>query len=218
MPSRPVDVAAGVRVELSRDYEPAAARLPGMALGTRHLAGACVPAVAGWYREGARHARLPAPVDLCPDADAASARALVLVRELTAHGVAVDWTARCHDGCHGGGLFTHLHPPTRIDGDPDGATTAAWRNAFFPCRCVHRRGPGFVEVRDRRSGALEVITIDEPPHLAAVVAATEGVATDLVTAEVRDDLVGARLVVERAGRLWWLPTPAYRWPFPALIV
>ncbi|WP_416905876.1 hypothetical protein [Micromonospora echinospora] len=51
MPSPPVDVAAGVRVELSRDYEPAAARLPGMALGTRHLAGACVPAVAGWYRE-----------------------------------------------------------------------------------------------------------------------------------------------------------------------
>ncbi|SCL25102.1 hypothetical protein GA0074692_1896 [Micromonospora pallida] len=219
MPSPPADVdATGVRVELSRDYDPVAARLPGMALGARDLAGACGPAAAGWYREGARYARLPAPVDLCPDADAASARALVLIRELTAHGMAVDWTARCHDGCHGDGLFAHLYPPTRVDGDPHGATAAGWRDGFFPSRCVHRRGPGFVEVRDRRFGPLEVITVDEPEHLAAVAAAAEGVDRERVPAEVRHDLVGARLLVERAGHLWWLPTRAYRWPFPALIV
>lgn len=216
--ARPVDAAEPVRVELSRDYDQDAARLPGMTLGTRYLTGACAPAAAGWYREGARHVRLPVPVDLCPDAGPASARSLALVRELTAHGAAVDWTARCRDGCHGDDLFAHLYPPTVLTGDTDGAATARWRERFFLGRCVYRRGPGFVEVRDRRFGSLELVTIDEPAHLAAIPAMTEGVVEAEVPAGVRRDLVDARLAVARAGRLWWLPTRAYRWPFPALIV
>ncbi|NBE84007.1 DUF5825 family protein [Micromonospora rubida] len=219
MPSQRVDFGATeLQVELSRDYDPAAARLPGMALGTHRLVGPCGPTVAGWYRDGARHARLTHPVDLCGDADATSARSLVLIRELTAHGVAVDWTARCRDGCHGSDLFTHLHPPARLDGDPEGTVTTRWWEAFFLCRCVYRRGPGFVEIRDRRSGSLEVVTIDEPGHLTAITALVEGVAATEVPAEVRRDLVGAHLVVEQAGHLWWLPTRAHRWPFPALLV
>ncbi|TDC59736.1 hypothetical protein E1258_16965 [Micromonospora sp. KC207] len=219
MPSRRVDFAATVvEVELSRDYDPVAARLPGMALGTHRLAGPCGPAAAAWYRAGARHARLAHPVDLCADADATSARSLLLIRELTAHGVAVDWTARCRDGCRGGDLFTHLCPPARLAGDDAGTVAARWRAAFFLGRCVYRRGPGFVEVRDRRSGFLEVVTIDEPGHLTAIAALAEGVAATAVPPAVRRDLAGAHLVVEQAGHLWWLPTRAHRWPFPALIV
>ncbi|MFV2022465.1 DUF5825 family protein [Micromonospora sp. LOL_023] len=37
-------------------------------------------------------------------------------------------------------------------------------------------------------------------------------------APVRRDLADARLIAAQAGQLWWLPTPAYRWPFPALAV
>ncbi|MBB5827257.1 DUF5825 family protein [Micromonospora carbonacea] len=219
MPSPRGDFGATVvEVELSRDYDPAAARLPGMALGTRRLVGPCGETVAGWYAAGARHARLAHPVDLCADADARAARSLLLVRELTARGIAVDWTARCRDGCHGGDLFTHLCPPSRLDGDATGTVAARWRAAFFLGRCVYRRGPGFVEVRDRRSGALEVVTIDEPGHLAAIAPLAEGVAATAVPADVRRDLVGAHLVAEQAGHLWWLPTRAHRWPFPALIV
>ncbi|MFY1633551.1 DUF5825 family protein [Solwaraspora sp. WMMB335] len=206
----------GVEIELSRDYEPGAARIPGMSFGVRRITGGWGPQVADLYRAGVRHARLADPVDLCPDADVAAARALVLVRELTAHAIAVDWVARCHDGCAGGALFNHLYPPDRVDGAGDDAAVRGWRESFFLGKCVFRRGPGFAEVRDRRLGSLEMFTIDEPRHLAAVERMTEGVPTGQVPATVRRDLTDARLIVEQAGHLWWLPTRAYRWPFPAL--
>ncbi|ASW58080.1 DUF5825 family protein [Plantactinospora sp. KBS50] len=210
--------AAGVEVELSRDYEPGAGRLPGMSFGTRRLAGAWQPLAADLYRAGVRHARLAEPVELCPAAGVGSARALVLIRELTAHAVAVDWVARCRDGCAGQGLFNHLYPPDRVDGAGEDAAVRGWRESFFLGKCVFRRGPGFAEVRDRRLGSLEMFTIDEPEHLAAVRELTEGVPADRVPPAVRRDLADARLIAEQAGHLWWLPTRAYRWPFPALAV
>lgn len=209
---------SGVEVELSRDYEPSAVRVPGMSLGTRRITGAWQPLAADLYRAGVRHARLAEPVDLCPAAGVASARALVLIRELTAHAIAVDWVARCRDGCAGQGLFNHLYPPDRVDGGAEDATVRGWRQSFFLGKCVFRRGPGFVEVRDRRLGSLELFTIDEPEHLAAIKEMTEGVPARQVPAAVRRDLADARLIAEQAGHLWWLPTRAYRWPFPALAI
>lgn len=219
MPPRSADwVATPVEVELSRDYEPATARVPGIALGSRRLVGPWEPVAADLYRTGVRHARLAGPIELCPTADIGSARSLVLIRELTAHGIAVDWTARCLDGCVGRDLLSHLYPPARIDGTADDAAARRWRESFFLCKCVHRRGPGFIEVRDRRFGSLEMFTIDEPEHLTAITALAEGAPTADVPAGVRHDLGNAHLVTEHAGHLWWLPTRAYRWPFPALVV
>lgn len=210
--------AVRVDVELSRDYEPAAARVAGMALGTHRLAGQWTSVASELYQLGARHARIPDPVDLCRDASAGSARTLVLIRELTAHGIAVEWLARCLDGCVATNQFSHLYPPARVDGTTDEAPARHWRESFFLCKCVFRRGPGFLEVRDRRSDSLEMFTIDEPEHLATINAMIEGVASDRVPAGVRRDLAGADLIAEQAGHLWWLPMRAYRWPFPALIV
>ncbi|MFV2011049.1 MULTISPECIES: DUF5825 family protein [unclassified Micromonospora] len=210
-----------IEIALSRDYLPDAAQVSGMSFGTRRVAGAWRPLVADLHRAGVRHARLPAPVDLCRDAGVASARALVLIRELTARAIAVDWVAHCHDGCAGQGMFDHLLPPERVDGGASGADDQAvrgWRDSFFLGKCVFRRGPGFVEVRDRRAGALELFTIDEPEHLVAIGQLTEGVPAGQVPAPVRRDLADARLIAAQAGQLWWLPTPAYRWPFPALAV
>lgn len=219
MPPRLADWSTvEVDVELSRDYDPAAARVAGMDLGRHRLTGSWGPVAADLHRMGARHVRVLEPVDLCADTDAASARALVLIRELTARGLAVEWVARCRDGCVGEGLFHHLYPPVRIEDPVAGSTLPTWRDTYFPCRCVSRRGPGFVEIRDRRSGSLEVITIDEPEHLTAIAAMVEGVAAGEVPPKVREELTDARLVAEQAGHLWWLPTPAHRWPFPALIV
>jgi hypothetical protein len=81
---------------------------------------------------------------------------------------------------------------------------------------VYRYGPGFVEVRDRRSGTLQMYTIDESPHLDAIAAMAEGVVAADVPAGVRRDLADADLVAEHAGHLWWLPMRLYRWPFPSL--
>ncbi|MFK3979669.1 DUF5825 family protein [Micromonospora sp. NPDC050397] len=207
-----------VRVELSRDYEPRARHLPGMALGQRTLTGPWGPVVAELYGMGARYARIDDPVDLCAGADVTSARALVLIRELTARGIAVAWVARCLDGCVGDDLFTHLYPPVRVDGAPDSAEAARWREPFFLGKCVSRRGPGFIEVRDRRFGSLEMLTIDEPGHLAVIAATAEGVVADEVPADVRRELTDARVVTEHAGHLWWLPTRTHRWAFPAMAV
>ncbi len=212
-----------VEVELYRDDAEAVRLLPGGLLARRRLTGPWVPAAAAVHAAGARYARITRPVHLCPDADAWSGRTLVLVRELTARGIAVDWTARCTDGCVSEGTVGHLYPPATVDcpatappHPPDAA--GEWRRTYFASRCVHRRGPGFVEVRDRRSGSLELYTIDEPAYLAAIDAMVEGVPVDQVPAAAYRELSGARLVAEQAGHLWWLPTRPYRWPFPALIV
>jgi hypothetical protein len=207
-----------VEVALRRDYEPAAARVPGVDLGIRLLTGPWVSTVVGLRREGVRQVRIAEPVDLCADADLSSAHALMLIRELTAQAIVVDWTARCRDGCASRGRFAHLYPPSRVDGTDDRTTADRWRRSFFFGKCLFRRGPGFTEVRDRRLGTLEMLTIDEPEHLAAIRILVEGVPAELVPATVRRDLADADLIVEQAGHLWWLPTSAYRWPFPAFLV
>jgi uncharacterized protein DUF5825 len=43
-----------------------------------------------------------------------------------------------------------------------------WRSAYHPGKCFYRRGPGFLEVRDRRSGELSRFVIDDPTYVAAV--------------------------------------------------
>jgi hypothetical protein len=219
MPRRAEDDGGQVTVELWRDYDADAQRVRGMAMGVRRLAGSSGQHVAQYYADGARFARVVEPVQLCPDGTWASGRALMLIRDLTAHGFAVRWTAHCREGCRDSRLFSHLYPPTTVVcGSASAETTRAWRERFFVGKCGFRHGPGFVEVRDRRSGVLELLTISDQPHLAAIGPLTEGVAATAVPAGVRRDFADAELIAEHAGRLWWLPTRMYRWPSPALAI
>ncbi len=201
-------VREAVTVRLWRDHDPAARRVPGMAMGERRITGDWAEVAAELYRRGARYARIAEPVELCATGPAGP---LILLRELTARGMAVDWAARCADGCDADRLLCHLWPPSTPDGGD-------WARTFFPCKCVYRHGPGFVEVRDRRFGTLELFTIDEPAHLAAIGALAAGVPTGAVPAAVRAELGAARLLGEHRGLLWWLPARVYRWPFPPLLV
>lgn len=203
-----------VDVELWRDYNPVAQRLPGMCLGTRAIRGPIGSVVTTLYDAGVRYLRLMEPVRLCHDASARSARALLLVRESTSWGLAVSWTAVCNDGCAAHRMFHHLYPPGEVLGAPD-EVVADWQAAYSPAKCVFRRGPGFVEVRDRRFGPGERLTLDDPDYLELVETLTEGVAASVVPRAVRDDLDGVRLTTEHAGHLWWLPMGMHRWPFPA---
>jgi hypothetical protein len=204
-----------VEVELWRDYDPAANRLPGMSLGRRLLSHGSVAAAEGLHREGVRRVRLTDPVDLC--AGTGVPGVLVLLRELTARGIAVDWTARCVDECAAMRRYVHLYPPREVSG-VDERIGREWRDTFFLCKCVVRSGPGFLQVRDRRFGRLELFTIDDPQHMAAIEAMTEGTPVDRVPDGVRSELAAADLVAEHAGVLWWLPMAIYRWPFPPMIV
>ncbi|MFF2658392.1 DUF5825 family protein [Kitasatospora sp. NPDC058032] len=226
MPSRPAERtdaaawrAAAPEVELWLDHDPAARGLPGYALGHRTLSGPAQEEVTDLHRAGVRCLRLTAPVRLCADAPAASARALMLLREATGQGLAVLWQAVCTDGCAARRRFHHLYPPERLTGD--GApqdVLADWRATYYPSKCVVRRGPGFVEVRDRRFGTLELFTIDEPGHLAQLDALAEGVELGTLPEAVHRDLAGAGLIAEQAGRAWFLPMRVRRWPFPSLTV
>ncbi|MFD8749997.1 DUF5825 family protein [Kitasatospora sp. NPDC059577] len=224
MPSRSADRtdtaawhAAGPEVELWLDHDPAAREVPGFALGRRTLAGPARAEVTDLHRAGVRCLRLTEPVRLCADATAASARALMLLREATGQGLAVLWQAVCTDGCAAQRRFHHLYPPDQLTGAPQDVLTD-WRATYFPCKCVFRRGPGFVEVRDRRFGTLELFTIDEPGHLAQLDALAEGVEPGLLPDAVRRDFTEAGLVAEQAGRTWFLPMRVRRWPFPSLTV
>ncbi|MEV4194663.1 DUF5825 family protein [Streptomyces toxytricini] len=204
---------AAVPVEAWRDYDAAARVLPGMRLDLPEPGGATAREDAErLHAAGARCVRLPEPVEVCAGAGPRSARALALVRELTGRAVAVEWTARCGDGCAASGKLGHLYPPEEVERAAAGAARA-WREAYFPGKCVFRRGPGFVEVRDRRFGALELFTIDEPPFLAAIGVLRDGAAAGAVPEGVLAELEGARLVSWSGGRAWWLPLAVHRWPF-----
>ncbi|GAA1934548.1 DUF5825 family protein [Kitasatospora viridis] len=206
-----------LEVELWLDYDPAVQRLPGIALGVRGLRAPARSEVTELHRSGVRCVRLVEPVALCRDAPAAAAQALLFVREATSQGLAVRWRARCADGCAASGLFHHLYPPQEVLGAPP-EVAARWRDGYFPSRCVFRRGPGFVEVRDRRFGTLELFTIDDPEHLAEIEALSEGAEAGRLPAAVRRDFTEAGLITEQAGLAWWLPMRVRRWPFPSLTV
>ncbi|WP_406087146.1 DUF5825 family protein [Kitasatospora purpeofusca] len=209
--------AAGPEAELWLDYDPAVRELPGLALGRRTLAGPAAEEVTELHRAGVRCLRLTEPVRLCADAPAASARALMLLREATGQGLAVLWHAVCTDGCAEQRRFHHLYPPEELTGAA-AEVGADWRASYFPSKCVYRRGPGFVEVRDRRFGTLELFTIDEPGHLAQLDALADGVEVGLLPEAVHRDFAEAGLIAEQAGRAWFLPMRVRRWPFPSLTV
>ncbi|APU15952.1 DUF5825 family protein [Actinoalloteichus fjordicus] len=209
--------AATIEIESWRDYSPVTRAVPGMALGRLRIEGDRRDLARRLDADGVRAVRIAEPIELCAGARARSARALVLIRELTARGVAVDWTASCDDGCAAARRWAHLFPPVAVRGAPASVATD-WRRTFFPCKCVCRRGPGFTEVRDRRFGTLEMFTIDDPEQLTAIEAMAEGTPVAAVPAHVRRDLSEAGLVAAQAGHLWWLPVRVHRWPFPPLIV
>jgi hypothetical protein len=208
-----------VAVELWRDPDVRARNRPGMALGRAEVAGDWAARAAEFTAAGARAVRIGSPVVLCgPDA-AGSAGALALIREFTARGVAVEWTARCRPGCDDHLLHGHLWPPARVlRGTESTTVTADWRARFFPAKCVFRRGPGFLEVRDRRWGRLELYTVDDPEWIAAVRAMTEGAPASAVPPAAREAFATARLTAGYGERLWWLPYQIRRWPFPPLLV
>ncbi|MEK2492885.1 DUF5825 family protein [Kitasatospora purpeofusca] len=209
--------AAAPEAELWLDYDPAVRELPGIALGRRTLAGPAGEEITELHRAGVRCLRLTEPVRLCADASAASARALMLLREATGQGLAVLWHAVCTDGCAERRRFHHLYPPEESTGVA-AEVGADWRASYFPSKCVYRRGPGFVEVRDRRFGTLELFTVDEPGHLAQLDALADGVEVGRLPEAVHRDFAEAGLIAEQAGRAWFLPMRVRRWPFPSLTV
>ncbi|MEO6700582.1 MAG: DUF5825 family protein [Jatrophihabitantaceae bacterium] len=206
-----------IAVELWLDYDAAARAIPGIAQGRRQLDGDWASAAAQLYQSGIRCVRLVEPVDL--DVDPAP---LILLRELTSWAIVSEWVARCAEGSATQLMqLSHLYPPSTVLGELDPLQVArlrSWREQYFPCKCTYRVGPGFVEVRDRRFGNLELFTIDEPDRLAAIGRLSDGMPVDELDPAIRQELADVNLITEHDGLCWWLPMRLRRWPFYPMTV
>ncbi|MCK1823382.1 DUF5825 family protein [Streptomyces sp. XM83C] len=216
--------AAPFPVTAWRDHDDRARALPGMGLGTIDLPEVTGQACDGLWRLGARRVALHEPVDLTVSGDAGARRAvdlLCLVRELTARAVLVDWELRLpgEEGADQWRLLSHLHPPLRIEGVPDAEEALyTWRTQHYLCKFVWRRGPGFVQIRDRRWGELRRFTADEPEYQAAIEALDFGTDHRDVPPAVLADLAGELLVLRVGDLGWWLPYRVNRWLQEAMAI
>lgn len=196
---------------LWRHADPAVAVVPGVRLDGRDSAGAPPGTVAREaYEAGARRVALGEPVDLSGADPAPVLDRLALVRELTAWGLVVEWEITPTDSWP---LLSHLYPPRGVRSWAPG-----WADGFHLDRCISRRGPDFVQVRDRRSGELNRLTIDDPDWLAALDRLRDGGPAAAVPAEVLAGYTEEDLLWPLGGLALWLPYQVRRWPWPGMLL
>jgi Family of unknown function (DUF5825) len=143
-----------------------------------------------------------------------AARFFELLRELTAFGIAVEWRLRTsRDDTQWSDLW-HLFPPAEvvIPAGAAGQVWEFWRRQFYFGLCIMRRGPGLIEVRDRRSGRIRCLRFTSPPHLAAIKRLENGAPASSIAPEVLAELEAARVVMAIGDMRLWLPCPFRRSP------
>lgn len=172
------------------------------------------------YTAGARRVVLPDPVDLTgAGAPAAAVRALALVRELTSRGIVLDWQLRLGPDPSGWRPLSHLAPPAAVHAGAVGEQIQrAWAGAFHYGKCIHRHGPGFVQIRDRRWGELNRLTLDEPDYLLLMDRLQEAAPIADLPPEPLADLAGESLVWTVGDLVLWLPYRIRRWPWHAMVI
>ena len=195
--------------------------LPAISMGSRRV-GTDEPAdlAATLYREGARRVALDVPVDLSGNPGTASVVArLLLLGQLTSWALVVDWEVRLGADPQSWRLLSHLYPPRAVwDTTGTAGVREQWREGFYLCKCVWRQGPGFIEVRDRRTDSLARFVIDEPDYLRTIERLSKGCRADEVPAAVLDDLVSEGLAGRVGDLAWWIPYRVRRWPSASLVV
>lgn len=211
---------AGLDITLWRDYEEDTRVLPEMALGRMTTVAPVATQAKVFYERGARRVDLIGTVDLSEGGDGrAAVRALTLIRELTGWGVVVGWRLRVGAAFADWRPLGHLYPPAEVAGGSRAAAMRAeWRQDFFFGKLVHRRGPGFVEVRDRRYGALGRVVIDDAHYLSCIARLWDGVPASAISDEVLAAFMAANLVGRIGTSVWWMPYQVHRWPHPPLHV
>lgn len=163
------------------------------------------------YARGARRVRLPGVVDLAAG-PAGTTKAIALVRALTGQGIVVDWRVLVDPArwrIHG-----HLYPPAEVIGRKDVAD--AWREEFYLCKFLYRHGPGFIQIRDLRTGELSSVTLDEPEYMAALHQLLPGAPETAIAPDILADFDAESLIWRSGGEAVWLPYRVQRWPWPAL--
>lgn len=142
-----------------------------------------------------------------------------LLRELTSYGISVGWRMRTsHDDTRWSDLW-HLFPPSEVEipGGTAGQTWEFWRKQFFYGLCIMRRGPGIIDVRDRRFGRIRRLSFTSPPHLEAIGRLERGAPASSVAPDVLAELEEARVVMAIGGMRLWLPCRFRRSPLAPVV-
>lgn len=204
-----------------REYDETVAALrDSMSLGNWALTPGTRVSADDLFAAGARRVTFHEVVDTDNADAAATVRVLTLIRDLTACGIVVGWELRSAVGQDWREL-SHLYPPASVivDGGPDGADPQAeWARGYLMTKCVARRGPGLLQVRDRRFGNLRKITIVRPDYLAAIAALEYGAPAGYVSVGILRELRAQRLVGMAGDIAWWLPYRLRRYAFAPRVI
>jgi Family of unknown function (DUF5825) len=148
-----------------------------------------------------------------------SVRFFELLRELTSYGISVGWRMRAsRDDTRWRDLW-HLFPPSEVEitGGAAGPTWEFWRQQFYFGLCTMRRGPGIIEVRDRRVGRIRRLSFTSPLHLEAIERLERGASASSVAPEVLAEFEEARVVMALGGMRLWLPCRTRRSPLSPIV-
>lgn len=162
------------------------------------------------YARGARRVQLPGIVDLAAG-PAGTTKNVALVRALTGQGIVVDWRVLVDPARWR--VYGHLYPPTEVVGHQDVAD--AWREEFYLCKFLYRHGPGFIQIRDLRTGELSSLTLDEPAYIEALHQLLPGAPEAAIPPDVLADFDAESLIWRSGGEAVWLPYRVQRWPWPS---
>lgn len=211
-----------VGMTLWKDRDPAAMRVPGIYAGRVEEPGDPVETVSRLAAHGVQFVQLDDAVDL-DDADgAATVAALVVIRELTGHGIAAEWTLRM-PAAHPAELaawrlLSHLYPPASVLAGSAGDRIAAeWRNSFHLAKCGYRLGPGFLEIRDRRMDSFRRLLIRNPGGERVIAPLLHGVPAGALPEPMLARYLRADLLHQVGRFVWWTPYRIRRWPLTTTI-
>jgi hypothetical protein len=207
-----------------RDYDQAAVAFrDSMSMGSWPLTADSRVSADDLFADGARQVAVHETID----ADSADARsvvqALTFVRDLTACGLVVDWKLRIGAAHQDWRELSHLYPPASValdgsDGAGDAAAREAWASSYVITKLVARRGPGMLQIRDRRWGGLRNVTITSPEFLAAIARMEYGAPADEIPGRILSKLRSTQLVGLAGDLAWWLPYRVRRWAVAFRIV
>jgi hypothetical protein len=169
------------------------------------------------FASGGRYFILGPDVDIDAVDEWGTVQLLGLVRDLTSCGIAVKWNLRLPGWDYAWEDMCHFWPPScvRIGGDIGTAIGRVWESEFYHGRCVARKGPHLLQVRDRRWGGLRRFNITSLKYLEAIARLEEGGAVTSFESSIIEDLGRARLIRIVGDVAMWLPCRLRRWPIAA---
>ncbi|WP_063792479.1 RiPP maturation radical SAM C-methyltransferase [Streptomyces atriruber] len=189
----------------------------GIYMGQERYGDTPVHTVSDLVAQGARHVALPGPVilghgdDGDGDGDREAVRGLTHVRELTGHGLSVDWELDLGTETGRWRLFSHLYPPRSVAGPDGDAILDQWRATFHMNKCGYRRGTGFVEVTDLRHGKQRRV-IMRKANKTKLESLLNGAPASAFRQQEIAAFTKSGLVHQVGSLLWWLPSRITRWP------